>query len=144
MTDIQSHITSITINAGADVVFAFMSDPGKMDRWSFGTWETEYHDDGLIEGRSIFDGSRTFVRIDADPSRLLIDYHLGATKEKLTPRISVRIIPGSTVDLRSDQSVLTFIAWRPAAMSEARWRRLTVSHEFEAVLLKPLIEAAGK
>ncbi len=143
MTDIQSHITSITIDAAAAQIFAFMSDPRKMDRWSFGTWETELHDDGLVEGRAIFDGARTYVRIDADPSRLLIDYHLGATSEKLTPRISVRIVPGPDLDLQPDQAVLTFIAWRPASMSEARWRLLTASHEFEAVLLKPLIEAAG-
>lgn len=141
--DIQSHITSITIDAPAGQVFDFMSDPAKMDCWSFGTWETELHDDGLVEGRAIFDGARTFVHIDADPRRFLIDYHLGVTRERLTPRISVRIVPGERLDLRPDQAVLTFIAWRPASMTDARWRRLTASHEFEAVLLKPLIETAG-
>ena len=35
---------------------------------------------------------------------------------------------------------LTFIAWRAAAMDDDRWRRLTASHEFEAVLIKNLIE----
>lgn len=142
MIDIQSHITSITIDAPAEQVFKFMSDPNKMDRWSFGTWETSLHDDGVIEGRAIFDGGRTFVKIDADPKRLLIDYHLGSRREKLTPRISVRVVPGDRLDLRPHQAVLTFIAWRPASMSNARWRRLIASHEFEAVLLKPLIEAA--
>lgn len=143
MTDIQSHITSITIDAPADQVFRFMSDPEKLDRWSFGTWETELHDDGLVEGRAIFDGARTFVKIDADRQRLLIDYHLGAVRDRLTPRISVRVVPGLALDLRADQAVLTFVAWRPGSMSDARWRRLTASHEFEAVLLKPLIEIAG-
>jgi hypothetical protein len=32
------------------------------------------------------------------------------------------------------------MAWRAAAMDDDRWRRLTVSHEFEVVLLKNLIE----
>ena len=137
--DIQSHITSVTVDASADTVFAFMSDPEKLNRWSFGTWETVLHDDGLIEGRAIFDGARTFVRIDPDPSRLSIDYHLGAEQDKLTPRISVRVIPGERLDLEPNQAVLTFIAWRPASMSDERWRRLTASHEFEAVLLKSLI-----
>lgn len=144
MTEIQSHITSITIDTPAETVFAFMSDPAKLDRWSFGTWETVLHDNGLVEGRAIFDGARTFVRIDADPSRLLIDYHLGAESARLTPRISVRIVPGSRLDLRQDQAVLTLIAWRPVSMNDARWRRLTASHEFEAVLLKSLIAASGQ
>ncbi len=144
MTDIQSHITSITIETSAETVFAFMSDPKKMDRWSFGTWETLLHDDGLIEGKAIFDGARTFVRIDADKPRLLIDYHLGAVKDQLTPRISARVIPGPRLDLSADQAVLTFIAWRPASMDDARWRRLTASHEFEAVLLKSLIIGDGQ
>jgi len=144
MTDIQSHITSITIEAPAEAVFSYMSDPEKLNRWSFGTWETVLHADGLIEGRAIFDGARTFVRIDADLERLLIDYHLGASKEHLTPRISVRVIPGERLDLDAGQAVLTFIAWRPASMDEARWRRLTASHEFEAVLLKSLIAAGGQ
>ncbi|MGI9420947.1 MAG: hypothetical protein ACR2RA_24245 [Geminicoccaceae bacterium] len=141
MMDIQSHITSITIDAQAQTVFAFMSDPAKMSHWSFGTWETELHDDGLVEGKAIFDGARTFVGIDADPSRLSIDYHLGAERNELTPRISVRVVPGERLDLSSDQAVLTFIAWRPASMSDERWRRLTTSHEFEVVLLKSLIPA---
>ncbi len=139
MTDIQSHITSITIDAPAEIVFAFMSDPAKLNRWSFGTWETVQHNDGLIEGWAIFDGARTFVRIDADASRFSIDYHLGAERNKLTPRISARVIPGERLDLEANQAVLTFIAWRPASMSDDRWRRLTASHEFEVVLLKSLI-----
>jgi len=143
MIDIQSHITSITIEAPAETVFSYMSDPTRLDHWSFGTWETLLHEDGLIEGRAIFDGARTFVRIDADRSRLLIDYHLGVDKDQLTPRISVRVIPGGRLDLGPDQAVLTFIAWRPASMDDARWRRLTASHEFEAVLLKSLIVADG-
>jgi uncharacterized protein YndB with AHSA1/START domain len=141
VTDIQSHITSITIDAPADSVFAFMSDPAKLNRWSFGTWETVLHDDGVVEGKAIFDGARTFVRIDADPKRLLIDYHLGAGRDELTPRISARVVPGERLDLGPHQAVLTFIAWRLASMSDERWRRLTASHEFEVVLLKSLIPA---
>jgi hypothetical protein len=139
MSDIQSHITSITVDAPAEKVFDFMRDPVKLNSWSFGTWETVLHEDGVIEGKAIFDGTRTFVRIDADPKRLLIDYHLGADRAALTPRISVRVVPGVRLDLGADQAVLTFIAWRPASMSDDRWRRLTASHEFEVVLLKSLI-----
>ena len=37
------------IAAPAEEVFAFMADPEKLSLWSFGTWETIIHPDGLIE-----------------------------------------------------------------------------------------------
>jgi hypothetical protein len=56
------------------------------------------------------------------------------------PRIQIRVVPGENLGLEPDKSVLTFIAWRSTMMDDDRWRRLTASHEFEAVLLKNLIE----
>jgi hypothetical protein len=49
-------------------------------------------------------------------------------------------VPGPNVGTEAESCVLTFIAWRAAAMDDDRWRRLTASHEFEVVLLKNLIE----
>lgn len=136
----QSHITSIVVKKAADAVFSIMADPAKLQRWSFGTWETEIADDGLVSGTSIFDGARIFVRIDADAERLSIDYRLGTDPNRLVPRINVRIVPGPNLGLETESCVLSFIAWRAAGMDEDRWRRLTASHEFEVVLLKNLIE----
>jgi hypothetical protein len=136
----QSHIASIEVKCGAAQVFAFLADPAKLSRWSFGTWQTEIAADGLVAGTSIFDGARTFLRIDADRDRLSIDYHLGADPAKLVPRIAVRVVPGGNLGLNPGHCVLTFIAWRAAAMDDDRWRRLTASHDFEAVLIKNLIE----
>ena len=136
----QSHITSIAIARSAADVFAFMSDPQKLNRWSFGTWETEIAADGLVTGTSMFDGGKILVRIDADAGRLSIDYRLGADPLKLVPRINVRVVPGPNLGLDAGSSVLTFIAWRAAAMDDDRWRRLTASHEFEVVLIKNLLE----
>ena len=136
----QSHITSIVVKREAEKVFAFMADEEKLHRWSFGTWKTEIAKDGLVTGTSIFDGSKLLVRIDADSTRLLIDYLIGTDPAKLVPRINVRVVPGDRLGLESASCVLTFIAWRAAAMDDDRWRRLTASHEFEAVLIKNLIE----
>jgi hypothetical protein len=140
MTAGQSHITSIVVTRPAAEVFAVMADPARLHRWSFGTWETAIAPDGLVTGTSIFDGSKVLVRIDADSRRLSIDYHLGPAEDRLVPRIMVRVVPGAHVGLDPSSCVLTFIAWRAAAMDEDRWRRLTASHEFEAVLLKNLLE----
>lgn len=136
----QSHIASIEVKRSAAKVFAFMADPAKLNRWSFGTWETKIAADGLVAGTGIFDSTNIFVRIDADAERLSIDYRLGADPANLVPRINVRIVPGQNLGLDPGHCVLTFIAWRAAAMDDDRWRRLTASHEFEAVLIKSLIE----
>lgn len=137
----QSHIASIVVNRDADATFAFMADAKNLHRWSFGTWETRISADGLIEGKSLFDGSTAYVRIDADAGRRSVDFHIGLDPEKLAPRILVRVVPGLTVGLGEDTSVLTFIAWRSAAMDDDRWRRLTASHELEVVLIKSLLES---
>ena len=137
----QSDIASIVVKREAAAVFAIMADAKKLNRWSFGTWETEIGADGIITGTSLFDGSKLLVRIDADAARLTVDYHLGADRAALVPRIAVRVVPGVNVGLAADQCVLTFIAWRSEAMDDDRWRRLTASHEMEAVLLKSLIES---
>jgi hypothetical protein len=136
----HSHIASIVVKQSAETVFAFMADPARLDRWSFGTWQTEIAADGLVTGTSIFDGAKILVRIDADRERLSIDYKLGADAAKLVPRINVRIVPGANLGLDAGYCVLTFTAWRAAAMDDDRWRRLTASHEFEVVLIKNLIE----
>lgn len=140
MTAGQSHIASIVVKKPAVDVFAFMTDPRKLDRWSFGTWETEVAADGLVTGTSIFDGANILVRIDADAQRLSIDYKLGQDPARLVPRINVRVVPGSNLGLDAGHCVLTFTAWRAAAMDDDRWRRLTASHEFEVVLIKNLLE----
>jgi hypothetical protein len=140
--DPNTHAVSIELAAPADRTFAFMSDPKALDRWSFGTWKTVLHPGGLVEGSSIFDGSVTWVRIDADKARGVIDYHLGKEPDALTPRIMARVLPGDRVGLAAESSVLTMIAWRVKGMSDERWGRLVASHEFEVYLLKSLIEAS--
>jgi hypothetical protein len=136
----QSHVASTEVKRPAAEVFAIMANARKLHRWSFGTWETEIAEDGIVTGTSIFDGAKILVRIDADPARWSVDYWLGPERDKLAPRITVRVVPGERLGLGADACVLTFIAWRAAAMDDDRWRRLTASHEFEAVLLKNLIE----
>jgi hypothetical protein len=137
----QSHITSITVMSSAAGVFDRVSDVRNLHRWSFGTWKTEILPDDLVLGTSLFDGSLIYVGIDKDEERLIIDYHLGSNAAELVPRIQLRVVPGGHVGLGDDQCVLTFIAWRSEAMDDDRWRRLTASHEMEAVLVKSLIES---
>ena len=140
MADQLSHITSITIDRDARFVFEYMRSPENLQNWSFGTWETDISPDGLICGKSLFDGSSAWVRISADNDSLVVDYHIGQTPQNLVPRIMVRVVPGSHLGFEPQRSVLTFIAWRACDMDDLRWRKLTASHELEIVLLKSLIE----
>lgn len=141
MADAFTHTISIELAVPAETAFAFMADPSKLKRWSFGTWETVLHDGGLVEGKAIFDGAITWLRIDADPARFIVDYHLGKSRDALTPRIMARIVPGERVETGPGTCVLTLVAWRTRGMADQRWQRLVASHEFEVFLLKSLIEA---
>lgn len=137
---IDTDLAAIEVNTPARLAFDYVSNPEFLDRWSFGTWETTIADDGLVEGVSIFDGSRILVRIDADPARMLVDYHLGTDPENLTPRISARVFPGDWLGHGPNCCVLSFNAWRASAMEDPQWRKLKASHAFELEMLKSQIE----
>lgn len=136
----QSHIASVVVARPAGEVFAFMADPGKLDRWSFGTRQTVISPDGTVVGTSLFDGAEAVVRIDADAARLAIDYHLGTGPAELAHRITARVVPGASLGLDAPASVLSLIAWRAQTMGDDRWRRLVASHELEVLLIKALLE----
>lgn len=136
----EPHITTAVVDRPAETVFDFMADAAMLHRWSFGTWRTEISDDGLIKGTGLFDGSSIYVRIDPDPVRRTIDYHLGQSPDHLVPRIAARVSAGGDMGLEGDQSVLSLMAWRAATMNDHRWRKLKASHELEVLLIKDLIE----
>ena len=120
-----------------------LADPAQLRRWSFGTWEAVVSADGLIEGRAIFDGSVSFVRVDSDARRGTIHYLIGPDRQALQPRIVFHVVPGDRLGRSAAGCVLTMLAWRAAGMDDERWRRLTAGHEFEAVLIKALLENPG-
>lgn len=140
MLDTLSHSTSIAIDTPAARVLAFIADPARLKLWSFGIQDTTTHEGGLVEGRSVFDGQVSFLRIEADAEAGVARYWLGARPDALAPRIVALVVKGETIGRSADSAVLTLVAWRGATMTDDRWRRLVASHEFEVVLLKSLIE----
>ena len=131
---------SVAIERNAEAVFKFMSDPNKMDLWSFGSWRISVEGDGLVHGRSIFDGSTACVRIETDAQNRLIDYCIGTTPENLEPRIFVRVTPGEVTGSSALNCILSMVAFRTEAMSDDRWHRLVTAHAFEVQLIKSLLE----
>lgn len=135
------HSVSALIEAPAKHAFAFLADGAALGRWALGCFDTRKDEaTGLYRGRSLFDGSEGFLRIDARPDLLLIDYHIGAP-DNLLPRISARVVPHTVCGLPEDTCYATLTAWRDAGMSDARWQRLCATHEAEIWLVKSQIEA---
>ncbi|MCP4316252.1 MAG: hypothetical protein GY789_09600 [Hyphomicrobiales bacterium] len=141
MSFAPSHITSVEIERPAQLVFEFVSSPVNLDRWTFGTWSIEISDDGLVHGTSLFDGSSVYVRVDPDPQRMIVDYHIAGTEDgPLIPRIMARVNPGDHIGIPDDHSVLSLMTWRSADSDDFAWHRLTTIHETEILLVKSIIE----
>lgn len=141
MSNLDSHIASVVIDAPLEQVAAFVASPQNLDQWTFGTWEIEDVGDGITKGKSLFDGGEVYVKIECDPKFHMVHYLLSATKQgPFTPRISARVLPGPTMGLGADQSVFSLMAWRHADMDDFRWHKLTSCHETEVLLVKARIE----
>lgn len=132
---------SMLIAAPARKVFGFLSDPDKLTLWSFGTWRIERHDGGLIRGHSLMTGAPIWLRIATWPEALMIDYHLGAARDALQPRIFARVIPGTVTGHGEGTSLLTMTGLRTADMDDARWAGLGRAHAFEVDVIRGLIES---
>ncbi|MXW84782.1 MAG: hypothetical protein F4Z55_02280, partial [Boseongicola sp. SB0667_bin_21] len=120
----------VRVKRSADEVFAFMADPGKMSLWSLGTWRTEIDDTGLVRGTSIKDGAVIYVRIEAHPEQRLIDYHVGAAPDSLSPRVFGRV---TSEDVFGDGqgAGLALTVFRTTEMDDAGWHSLTAAHRVE-------------
>ncbi len=143
MADGLSHITTRHVQASADFAFRFLSDPIALGRWSLGCFDTApADDDGLFTGHSLIDGHQGWFRIDADSERRVIDYLVG-TPDRLTRRISARIISGEVLGFDEASCLISLCAWRTSEMNDQRWRDLCALHEAEIVLIQGQIERAA-
>jgi hypothetical protein len=130
-------------SAPATAAFAFVADVGRLGSWALGCWDAQPADEGLVRGTSLFDGSATYVRADADPERLAVDFAVGPEPQLLVRRLSARVLAGEPLGFGDGTSLVTLTAWRPEAMSDARWAQLVASHEAEILLLRARIEGAA-
>lgn len=122
---------------------AFLADPERLSSWAVGMGETTVHADDLIEGA--FPGTKEpiWARIDADPGRSTVHYHLGPDPDSLAPRIMIRVVPGSVLDGDPRACVVSLIAWRQEGMDDARWEGLKSGHEREIREIRRLVESAS-
>ncbi len=136
----RGHSVTAEINAPCTEVFEFLQEPMNLGKWALGCWDTRPTDEpGLYTGTSLFSGDKSFFRLSANKDLYLIDYLVGE-RDKLVPRISIRVIAGETVGSNDSCCLVTVDAWRDIAMNDERWRQLCISHETEILLIKALIE----
>ena len=143
MDDARAHICSVAVDRPAADAMAFLADPEKLSSWAVGMGETTLHPDGTIEGAFPGTGQPIWARIDADPARGTIAYHLGPDPDSLVPRIMVRVVPGSVLERDPASCLVSLVAWRQRSMDDARWAGLKSGHEGEIREVKRLIESAG-
>ena len=134
--DALCHHATVPVAAPAERALAFMADGLKLGTWAMGCWNTRAAGPDLFVGTSLFDGSEGYVRIVVDRVLMNIDYHVGAAPDRLAHMNTARVIPGSALGLDPAHCVVSLLAWRPAAMSDAAWQRIRITHEAEMLLIQ--------
>jgi hypothetical protein len=140
MIDPFCHSSSIMVERPAEIAFEIMSDGLKQGRWTWGSFDRTEVEPGLFLGTSVFTGRPTFVRLNVDRARLLVDYDVGATKDAMIFRNMSRVIPGDVLKMGSDKCVVSLMSWRLSTHSDADWTQLCTVHEAEMFLIKGLLE----
>ena len=101
MEDRWAHICSAAVDRPAADAMAFLQAPEKLASWAVGLGEARVHPDGTVEGAFPDTGEPIWARIDADPDRGTILYHLGPDPDSLVARIMIRVVPGNVRGRRS-------------------------------------------
>lgn len=130
------HVASALCDAEAERALGHLTGVAGMRAWCLGMTECVEHEPGLLRGRSLFDGSIGWVRVEIDASRFSVDYWCGSSPALLSPRIHARAVPGPALGYGAGQCLATLLAWRPADMDDDRWRRLMLTHETEILLIR--------
>jgi len=149
------HTVTAEIAVPAESAFRYLADPVKLGLWALGCFDTHSTGtNGLYKGTSLFDGSEAWFRIETDPKRFLIDYHVGDSKQQLPridyhvgdskqqlPRISTRIVPGPNYGQDAEHCMVSMMAWRTSDMSDHRWQRLCATHDAEILMIQAQLES---
>jgi hypothetical protein len=142
LVDPNAICASSEVKVPAATAFEFMADGMKQDHWALGSMGREDLGGGLFRGKSSFDGTDLYVRLDSDRDRLLVDYAVGDSAEELLPHVEARIRPGSWIGLADGDAacVVTLTIWRWAEADEEEWEFHLHLWRTEIRLIKGAIE----
>ena len=123
---------------------AFLQAPENLASWAKGMGEARVHDDGLVEGTFPETKRPIRARVDADPDRSTICFHVGPDRDDLVTRIMIRVVSGDVLEDDPGTCIVSLIAWRQATMDDARWSGFKSGHEREIMEIKRLIESTER
>jgi hypothetical protein len=135
-----AHAATVLVEVPAETAFAYVSDGLRQSDWTLGSWNREHLDDGLFRGTSLFDGRDTYVRIDAQPSSLLVDYWVGLDPAQLLRVNSARVVPGPAVGRPEGTCLVTLTKWRTPGQSDEDWVRACATFDTEVHMIKGRLE----
>ncbi|MBM4437888.1 MAG: hypothetical protein FJ029_11800 [Actinobacteria bacterium] len=72
------HVASALCAAPAERALHYLTSAQGMRGWCLGMMDCTEVKPRLLRGRSLFDGSESWVRIDMDNAKLCVDYWCGA------------------------------------------------------------------
>ena len=136
----SAQLASVEIAVPAETAFAYLADGMKQGEWALGSWDRRQIGEGLFAGTSLFDGRELLIRLDAVPSLMLVEYHVGRTPDALAPLVWARVVPGPVVGLGAERCVLTLVVWRSLGDSEEAWALLGHSFPTEVQMIKGRLE----
>jgi hypothetical protein len=134
-----SHCAAAECAVPARRAYEFLADGLEVGRWALGSFDAKKVGPNLFKGRSLFDGGEILYRPVGDAAHLIVDYHVGSSPRKLTPRLMARVIPGESSGRPRRSCVVMLAAWRDAAMTDARWERLVACHEVEILMVQAIL-----
>ncbi len=80
------------------------------------------------------------MRLHADAKRLMVDYDVGRTPDKMQFRNAARVLPGALLGRDPGSCVVTLMSWRLASQTDEAWQQLCTVHEAEMYLIRGLLE----
>ncbi len=130
------HAVACLCAAPVPKALAHLTGAQGMSRWNLGLWNCREVEPGLFTGESLFDGATGWVRSAPLGEGSIVDFRVGGERDRLTMRISVRVLASESLGYPAGGSVITLTAWRPQSMSDERWHRLLKAHEAEILLIQ--------
>jgi hypothetical protein len=135
-----AHAATVLVAVPAEIAFAYLADGLKQSDWALGSWNREDVGDGLFRGLSLFDGGETYVRLEPDPARLLVDYWVGPAPDRLLRVNSARVVPGPAVGHPEATCLVTLTKWRTPAQPDDDWERACATFDTEVHMIRGRLE----
>ncbi len=134
------YVAALEVNVPARRAFDYLADGIRQGEWTLGSWNREQLTADLFRGRSLFDGSFTYVRITPDLATLTVDYEIGASPKTLLRLNSARVVPGAAVGRRDEACIISLLKYRGLGQSDTDWERLCAAFATEIHMIKGRLE----